>query len=123
MGTEGEVNSLIYRLFTLWFPDWEAPPHKREWNICLCPWHDETRPSSRVNYRAQAFVCSSCEVRGDAIKLIQYYHKEYLNKELTFAEAVRYAEEISGRSFTPVQSKSGRKPSRGVPSKKRTRWS
>lgn len=123
MGTEGEVeNSLIYRLFTEWFPDWEAPAHKKEWNVCLCPWHDETRPSSRVNYRKQAFVCSSCDVRGDAIKLIRYYYRTYKDKELTFAEAVGHAEKVSGRSFTPVHGKPGRKSSRGISSKSRTRW-
>lgn len=118
MGTEGQGldNSLIYRLLTKWFPDWEAPAHRKEWNICLCPFHDESRPSASVNYRAQAFVCRACDWKGDAIALIK--RKE----ECSFADAKRYAEEISGREYKTVSPKPTGKPRRGISEAKRNRW-
>ncbi|QBP29002.1 DNA primase [Mycobacterium phage Jordennis] len=91
-----------------YYPDWDAPPDRQEWNKCLCPFHGDGTPSAAVSYELQGFNCLACGVRGDVISIIR--HEE----EVTFAEANRIAEEISVGGDNPVPRKPQRKPSRRV---------
>jgi len=38
-----------------------------EWRSALCPFHDDRRPSLRVNIRTGAFRCFSCGAKGGDI--------------------------------------------------------
>lgn len=86
-----------------YFPDWDAPPDVGEWNACLCPFHGEANPSASVSYRHEAFVCHGCGMRGNVINLIK--RKE----DISFAEAVRRAEDILGESHVDLRRSAFRK--------------
>ncbi|QFG04539.1 DNA primase [Mycobacterium phage Jeeves] len=102
------ANSPITLAIHRYYPDWEAPPDRNEWNKCLCPFHGDDNPSAAVSYDLQGFNCMACNVRGDVISIIR--HEE----EVSFAEAKRIAENLSDGGRNPVQVKPARKPSRRV---------
>ena len=102
MGVEPE-ESLIYRLFSEWFDDWDKPDNKNEWNKMLCPFHGESRPSSSISYDNDAFVCRSCGVRGDALALIMR------EEDCGFQDAICRAEGLLDRSYEKIQAKPKRK--------------
>jgi DNA primase len=81
------------------------PDNDKEWNKMICPFHNESRPSSTISYDNDAFVCFACDWSGDALTLIQ--RKE----ECGFQDSKRYAEEILGRRYEKVQAKPSRKSS------------
>ncbi|GAA1940219.1 CHC2 zinc finger domain-containing protein [Amycolatopsis minnesotensis] len=91
-----------------YFPDWEQPADRHEWNKCRCPWHGDDRASASVSYEHAAFKCHGCGVKGDVIALIKR------EEGIAYGEAVRRAEDILGRSHIPVPGKSSRKRSRRV---------
>ena len=99
---------MIIEAIQRYYPEWDPPADYREWNRCLCPFHGETVASAAVSYDLDAFNCFGCDVRGDAISIIQHM------EEVKFAEAKSIAEGLSDGSNTPVQGKRGRKPSRRV---------
>jgi len=35
-----------------------------EWRTALCPFHDDTQPSLRINTRSGGFKCMVCEAKG-----------------------------------------------------------
>ena len=49
---------------------------------CICPFHQDKRPSMSVNDRLGLFKCFSCEIAGDAIVFLQRY------KQLTYPKAI-----------------------------------
>lgn len=96
-------------------PDWEVPDDNgREWVKCFCPNHDEERPSASVSFEKNAVNCFACGYRGDVISIIR---KE---EGVTYGEAVRRAEAISGRSDFAVSRKRPRKSGRRVFGEART---
>ena len=38
--------------------------------VCLCPWHQDTRPSLQVNPARQSFACYVCDIRGDVFDYV-----------------------------------------------------
>ena len=38
--------------------------------VCLCPWHQDTRPSLQVNPARQSFACYVCDIRGDVFEYV-----------------------------------------------------
>ncbi|AXH50780.1 DNA primase [Mycobacterium phage Snape] len=98
----------ITKVIQRYHPDWEPPEDLHEWNQCLCPFHGDETPSAAVSYDLQGFNCLACGVRGDAISIIR--HEE----EVSFAEAVRIAEELSVGGNVTIQRKSARKSGRRV---------
>ena len=103
-------DSPIVRVIKRYYPDWEEPEDNyREWVPTRCPFHGESTPSAAISYDLQGFNCFACDVRGDVISIIR--HEE----GVSFAEAVRVAEEISVGCNVPLQRKPPRKPSRRVP--------
>lgn len=92
-----------------YYPDWEPPEDTHAWNKCLCPFHGEENASAAISYELQGFNCMGCSVRGDAISIIRHEQKE-----VSFAEAQRIAENLSVGGHKPVSRKPARKPSRRV---------
>ena len=102
-------DSPIVRVIKRYYPDWEEPyDNGSEWLKTLCPFHGESTPSAAISYDLQGFNCFACNVRGDVISIIR--HEE----EVSFAEAVRIAEEVSVGSDIPIQRKPPRKSCRRV---------
>ncbi|MCF7957837.1 MAG: DNA primase [Phycisphaerae bacterium] len=58
--------------------------------VGLCPFHDDSRPSMRVNPEGQFFKCFACGTGGDAIKFIM------LRERMTFPEAIKLLADRSG---------------------------
>src|SRR5690606_112001 len=75
---------------------------------CLCPSHDEDRPSCSVNFDVGAIKCQACGFKGDVISIIRR------REECSYAEALRRTEEILGERYQPVSGKSPRKSGRRV---------
>jgi len=103
-----DSGSPITRLLQHWFPDWEPPADRREWNPTLCPFHGEEHASASVSFRRNAFVCHGCGMRGDIPALIM--RKEGRN----YGEAVSYAERVLGGGYAQVQRKPAGKSGRRV---------
>src|SRR5690606_17500738 len=101
-----ETASLILKVLTHYFPDWEPPPDKREWVSCLCPFHGDSRPSATVSYINDAFACFTCGVKGSAVKIIMR------EEGISYTKAVEFAEGILPGSHNAVRGKPARKPGR-----------
>src|SRR5690606_14715489 len=91
-----------------WYPMWKPPAERHGWLSCLCPFHDETRPSASVNYEKNAFNCHGCGMKGDIIALIR-------RKEgLSYGEAVKRAASLVDGGGKAVSQLPRRKSGRGV---------
>lgn len=98
----------ITAVLLYYFPEWEPPENRKEWNLCLCPSHDDDHPSCSVNFDAGAVHCKACGFKGDTISIIR-------NREgLSFDEAVKLAERVSEGEYKPVPQKPARKSRRRV---------
>ena len=64
------------------FPQSDLKKNGREF-ICLCPFHNDSKPSLRLNPQKNTFFCDVCQEGGDTLKLLQ------LRDGQTFAEAVQ----------------------------------
>lgn len=62
---------------------------------CLCPFHDDHKPSMMVVPHKQIFHCFVCGVGGDVFSFVQRYHK------MEFREALEYLAERAGIELTP----------------------
>lgn len=105
---------MIGEVIQRYFPDWEPPENRREWNYTCCPFHNESDPSAAVSFDRDAFKCHACDVKGDAIALIR------LQEGVTYREAVTIAESLSTGSNDAVSRKPARKPGRAVYGEART---
>lgn len=103
-----EPSGLIQKLLELWFPGHDLPRYSGGWLKMCCPFHDETRPSSSVNYDKDAFVCRACDWKGDAISLIK--RKEGMG----YSDALKFAERVLDKRYDKIQEQSSRKPGRIV---------
>ncbi|WP_419719736.1 CHC2 zinc finger domain-containing protein [Mycobacterium avium] len=100
---------LIVKVIRRYYPDWDPPRDTgREWLKCLCPFHGDGRPSAAISLQHNAFKCYACPVKGSAAGIIK------LKEEVSYAEAQRLAEEISGGSHEPVPRKSSGESRRAV---------
>lgn len=98
---------LIVRVIQHFHPDWEPPNDTgREWQKTLCPFHGESNPSASVSFSLNAFNCFACDVKGDAFGIIMR------EEEISYREAVEYAEKIAPGSNVGVPRKPAGKPGR-----------
>ena len=58
------------------------------WRKMLCPFHTDKNPSAAVNHTLNGFICHSCGMSGDAIKLIRVHWGK------TYHGAVEFAQEL-----------------------------
>lgn len=95
--TEQRHGGPIREVLLTYFPGWEEPEYRSGWVPCLCPSHDEERPSAAVNSDIGAVKCQACGFAGDAYSIIR-------EKEgCTFIEAQRIAGKLSPGSEQRVQ--------------------
>lgn len=67
------------------------------WQKMKCPIHEDSHASAGVNIDENIFTCHGCGIKGDTYKLI-------MEKEgVKFNEAIKRAEEITGKSRTEIQ--------------------
>ncbi len=102
--SEPMIAAVIHR----YFPDWEPPRDNGTWSSCRCPWHGDEVASASVSYELDAFCCHGCGVKGDAIKIVRDREK------VSFAEAVRILQEVTGRSDSELSPKPKGKSRRRV---------
>ena len=57
---------------------------------CICPFHDDHRPSMAVVPHKQIFHCFVCGTGGDVFKFVMNYHK------MTWGEALRFLAQRDG---------------------------
>jgi DNA primase len=53
-----------------------------EWKSALCPFHDDKRPSLRINTKSGGYICMSCHEKGGDV--IAFHRKRF---DLNFKEA------------------------------------
>ncbi|WP_225601387.1 CHC2 zinc finger domain-containing protein [Mycobacterium avium] len=99
---------LIVKVIRRYFPDWEPPEDKHEWNKCLCPFHGETRKSAVVSFTHNAFKCFACPAKGSAVRIIKQ------QEGVSLAEANRLAEDLPEGGNQPVSPEPPRVPRRRV---------
>lgn len=63
--------------------------------VCLCPFHDDHRPSMNVVPHKQIFKCFVCNAGGDVFSFVQKYH------HMEFREALEYLAERAGITLAP----------------------
>ncbi|MHC4975362.1 MAG: DNA primase [Planctomycetota bacterium] len=71
-------------------------PKGREF-ICLCPFHDDHKPSMYVVPHKQIYHCFSCGAGGNSIDFVVNYHK------LPFVEALKFLADRAGVELTPFK--------------------
>jgi len=67
----------------------QLKPHGREY-VCLCPFHDDHRPSMTVVPGKQIFHCFVCNTGGDVFTFVMKLHK------MEFPEALEFLAERAG---------------------------
>ena len=72
---------------------------------CVCPFHDDHRPSMDVDPRRQRYRCWACGKHGDVFNFVQDYDK------VTFPEALEILARRAGISLEKIQ-KNPQGPSR-----------
>ena len=89
--------SAIARVILHYFPRWEPPANRKEWNPCLCPNHAEEHPSCAVNYDIGAIKCHSCGFKGDVLSIVKR------QEGVSYSEAISTAERILEGGDEPVR--------------------
>lgn len=69
-------------------------PKGREY-VCLCPFHDDHKPSMCVVPHKQIYHCFSCGAGGNSIDFVMNYHK------MEFMDALRFLADRAGVELTP----------------------
>jgi DNA primase len=62
--------------------------------VCLCPFHDDHKPSMTVVPSKQIFHCFVCQTGGDVFSFVEKFHK------MEFREALEYLAERAGITLT-----------------------
>ncbi len=65
--------------------------------LCLCPFHDDHRPSMHVVPEKQIYKCFSCGAGGDVFSFVMNYHK------MTFPESLKYLADRAGIALEAVE--------------------
>lgn len=81
-------------------------PKGREF-VCLCPFHDDHKPSMNVVPHKQMYHCFSCGAGGNAIGFVREYHK------MSYGEALKYLADRAGITLTPWRPRAGTLPNSG----------
>ena len=85
-------------------------PKGREY-VCLCPFHDDSKPSMYVVPHKQIYHCFACGAGGNALDFTMNYHA------MGFVEALKHLAERAGVELTPWKGgapKADDKPSSGL---------
>jgi len=53
-----------------------------EWTSTLCPFHEDKRPSLRINTKSGGYICMSCHEKGGDV--LAFHMKKF---DLSFKEA------------------------------------
>ncbi|MBR0194493.1 MAG: DNA primase [Bacilli bacterium] len=72
--------------------------------VCICPFHDDHKPSMQISKEHQTFRCFVDNIGGDVFTFVQKYEK------CTFEEAVRKVAEIIGYDDPRLHKKAYVKP-------------
>mgnify|MGYP006304583583 CR=1 FL=1 len=78
------------------------PAPRHGWISVRCAFHNDTVKSARLNTDNGGFRCFACDMSGDVYSIIM--KKEGVN----YAEALKIAERITGKSEHEVRGKSNR---------------
>ncbi len=62
----------------------------------LCPWHEDSRPSLKINPERQSYKCWVCDIGGDVFSFVMQY------ENVTFPEALRSLAERAGIQIAPA---------------------
>jgi DNA primase len=73
---------------------------------CLCPFHDDHKPSMNVVPHKQIFHCFVCGTTGDVFSFVEKYHK------MTKGEALRMLAQRAGIKLPDLPGRSGQGPQR-----------
>lgn len=90
---------------------WQLPPKRSGWYTVKCGYHEDRVKSCRINTDIGAVACMACDMKGDAIKVVE------ITEGMKYRDAVRRCEEITGTRSESVRG-AGRS-SRYVPSRSR----
>ncbi|MBL0920827.1 MAG: DNA primase [Phycisphaerales bacterium] len=69
--------------------------------LCVCPFHDDHKPSMYVVPAKQIYHCFSCGAGGNAIDFVINYHK------MDFLDALRFLADRAGVPLTPRRAAGG----------------
>ena len=72
--------------------------------VCICPFHDDHKPSMQISKEHQTFRCFVDNIGGDVFTFVQKYEK------CTFEESVRKVAEIIGYDDPRLHKKTYQKP-------------
>jgi len=77
--------------------------------VCICPFHEDHKPSMYVVPQKQIYHCFSCGAGGNAIDFVINYHK------MAFRDALRFLADRAGVELTPWRpsGSAGGAPERG----------
>lgn len=75
-------------------------PKGREF-VCVCPFHDDHRPSMTIVPAKQIFKCFACGAGGDAFDFVMRYH------QMSFREALEFLAERASIKLTPRKRQPG----------------
>ena len=67
----------------------------------LCPWHEDSRPSLKINPERQSFKCWVCDIGGDVFSFVMQY------ENVSFPEALRSLADRAGIQLAPLQRGAG----------------
>ncbi len=79
--------------------------------VAHCPWHDDSRPSLRINRERQSWKCWVCDIGGDVFSFVMR------REGLAFPEALQL---LADRAGIELPSRGGTTPPTGSPKDKRT---
>lgn len=98
-----------------YYPAWNPPVDDgRKWVPCLCPAHEETRPSAAVSFQLDSIACLACGFKGNAVSIVA--RKEGMR----YQAAIKRAAEIADRDHKEVSRQLSRKPGRRLFGEPRT---
>ena len=72
----------------------------------LCPFHEDTKPSLKVNTEKNVFHCFACEAKGNVLDFVMQMN------DVSIRPAAQTVAELSGISPTPGGSVSAKKPTK-----------
>lgn len=75
-------------------------PKGREF-VCICPFHDDHRPSMTIVPAKQIFKCFACGAGGDAFDFVMRYH------QMSFREALEFLAERASIKLTARKRQAG----------------
>jgi hypothetical protein len=90
-------------------PDYYSGSHSVDFiannNKCNCPFHTEDTPSFSLKTWVDGittFICFGCDLKGDIVKLHQYFRQREQDVSLTYSQAAKelYDEFIEGRQVS-----------------------